>query len=326
MTMALITYKEAVRQAMQEEMRRDENVFLLGEDVGVYGGAFGVSLGMLEEFGEERVRDTPISEGVIAGAAAGAAVTGLRPIAEIMFSDFITIAMDSLVNQAAKMRYMFGGKAKVPMVLRMPGGSGTGAAAQHSQSLEAWLVHVPGLKVVMPSTPYDVKGLLKTAIRDDNPVVFIETKTVYNKKGEVPEEDYVIPFGVADVKRVGRDVTVLATGVMVHRSLEAAELLAKEGIDVEVIDPRTLVPFDKETLVKSVIKTGKLIIVHEACKRGGFGGEVAAEVMESEAFDYLDAPIKRVAGKNIPIPYCMELEKSAVPQVDDIVNAVREIV
>lgn len=326
MTMALITYKEAVRQAMQEEMRRDENVFLLGEDVGVYGGAFGVSLGMLEEFGEERVRDTPISEGVIAGAAAGAAVTGLRPIAEIMFSDFITIAMDSLVNQAAKMRYMFGGKAKVPMVLRMPGGSGTGAAGQHSQSLEAWLVHVPGLKVVMPSTPYDVKGLLKTAIRDDNPVVFIETKTVYNKKGEVPEEDYVIPFGVADVKRVGRDVTVLATGVMVHRSLEAAEILAKEGIDVEVIDPRTLVPFDKETLVKSVIKTGKLIIVHEACKRGGFGGEVAAEVMESEAFDYLDAPIKRVAGKNIPIPYCMELEKSAVPQVDDIVNAVREIV
>ncbi|WP_304622614.1 alpha-ketoacid dehydrogenase subunit beta [Pelosinus baikalensis] len=326
MTMALITYKEAVRQAMQEEMRRDENVFLLGEDVGVYGGAFGVSLGMLEEFGEERVRDTPISEGVIAGAAAGAAVTGLRPIAEIMFSDFITIAMDSLVNQAAKMRYMFGGKAKVPMVLRMPGGSGTGAAAQHSQSLEAWLVHVPGLKVVMPSTPYDVKGLLKTAIRDDNPVVFIETKTVYNKKGEVPEEDYVIPFGVADVKRVGRDVTVFATGVMVHRSLEAAEILAKEGIDVEVIDPRTLVPFDKETLVKSVIKTGKLIIVHEACKRGGFGGEVAAEVMESEAFDYLDAPIKRVAGKNIPIPYCMELEKSAVPQVDDIVNAVREIV
>jgi pyruvate/2-oxoglutarate/acetoin dehydrogenase E1 component len=326
MTMALITYKEAVRQAMQEEMRRDENVFLLGEDVGVYGGAFGVSLGMLEEFGEERVRDTPISEGVIAGAAAGAAVTGLRPIAEIMFSDFITIAMDSLVNQAAKMRYMFGGKAKVPMVLRMPGGSGTGAAAQHSQSLEAWLVHVPGLKVVMPSTPYDVKGLLKTAIRDDNPVVFIETKTVYNKKGEVPEEDYVIPFGVADVKRVGRDVTVFATGVMVHRSLEAAEILAKEGIDVEVIDPRTLVPFDKETLVKSVIKTGKLLIVHEACKRGGFGGEVAAEVMESEAFDYLDAPIKRVAGKNIPIPYCMELEKSAVPQVDDIVNAVREIV
>jgi pyruvate/2-oxoglutarate/acetoin dehydrogenase E1 component len=324
--MALLTYKEAVRQAMQEEMRQDESVFLLGEDVGIYGGAFGVSLGMLEEFGEERVRDTPISEGVIAGAAAGAAVTGLRPIAEIMFSDFITIAMDSLVNQAAKMRYMFGGKAKVPMVLRMPGGSGTGAAAQHSQSLEAWLVHVPGLKVVMPSTPYDVKGLLKTAIRDDNPVVFIETKTVYNKKGEVPESDYVIPFGVADVKRVGKDVTVFATGVMVHRSLEAAEILAKEGIDVEVIDPRTLVPFDKETLVKSVIKTGKLIIVHEACKRGGFGGEVAAEVMESEAFDYLDAPIKRIAGKNIPIPYCMELEKSAVPQVDDIVNAVREMV
>lgn len=324
--MALIIYKEAVKQAMQEEMRRDESVFLMGEDVGIYGGAFGVSLGMLDEFGEERVRDTPISEAVIAGAAAGAAVTGMRPIAEIMFSDFITIAMDSLVNQAAKMRYMFGGKARVPMVLRMPGGSGTGAAAQHSQSLEAWLVHVPGLKVVMPSTPYDAKGLLKTAIRDDNPVVFIETKTVYNRKGEVPEEDYTIPFGVADVKRVGKDVTVFATGTMVHRSLEAADILAKEGIDVEVIDPRTLVPFDKETLVKSVMKTGKLIIVHEACKRGGFGGEVAAEIMDSEAFDYLDAPIKRVAGKNVPIPYCMELERSAVPQVEDIVTAVREIV
>lgn len=324
--MALITYKEAVRQAMQEEMRRDDTVFLMGEDVGIYGGAFGVSLGMLEEFGEERVRDTPISEAAISGAAAGAAVTGMRPIAEIMFSDFITIAMDSLVNQAAKMRYMFGGKAKVPMVLRMPGGSGTGAAAQHSQSLENWLVHVPGLKVVMPSTAYDVKGLLKTAIRDDNPVVFIETKTCYNLKDEVPEEEYTIPFGVADVKRQGKDVTILATGVMVSRSLKAAETLAAEGIDVEVIDPRTLVPFDKETLVKSVIKTGKLIIVHEACKRGGFGGEVAAEIMESEAFDYLDAPIKRVAGKNVPIPYCMELEKSAVPQVDDIVKAVREIV
>ncbi|SEO60366.1 alpha-ketoacid dehydrogenase subunit beta [Propionispora vibrioides] len=324
--MAVITYKEAVRQAMQEEMRRDETVFLMGEDVGIYGGAFGVSLGMLDEFGEERVRDTPISEAAISGAAAGAAVTGMRPIAEIMFSDFITIAMDSLVNQAAKMRYMFGGKAKVPMVLRLPGGSGTGAAAQHSQSLENWLVHVPGLKVVMATTPYDVKGLLKTAVRDDNPVVFIETKTCYNRKGEVPEGEYTIPFGVADVKRQGKDVTILATGIMVHRSLEAAELLAKEGIDVEVIDPRTLVPFDKETLVKSVIKTGKLIIVHEACKRGGFGGEVAAEIMDSEAFDYLDAPIKRVAGKNVPIPYCMELEKSAVPQVDDIVKAVREIV
>ncbi len=324
--MAVITYKEAVRQAMQEEMRRDETVFLMGEDVGIYGGAFGVSLGMLDEFGEERVRDTPISEAAISGAAAGAAVTGMRPIAEIMFSDFITIAMDSLVNQAAKMRYMFGGKAKVPMVLRLPGGSGTGAAAQHSQSLENWLVHVPGLKVVMATTPYDVKGLLKTAVRDDNPVVFIETKTCYNRKGEVPEGEYTIPFGVADIKRQGKDVTILATGIMVHRSLEAAELLAKEGIDVEVIDPRTLVPFDKETLVKSVIKTGKLIIVHEACKRGGFGGEVAAEIMDSEAFDYLDAPIKRVAGKNVPIPYCMELEKSAVPQVDDIVKAVREIV
>ncbi len=323
--MAVITFKEAVRAAMEEEMVRDESVFLMGEDVGVYGGAFGVSLGMIDKFGPERVRSTPISEAVIAGAAAGAALTGMRPIAEIMFSDFVTIAMDQLVNQAAKIRYMFGGKAKVPMVLRMPGGSGTGAAAQHSQSLEALMVHIPGLKVVMPSTPYDAKGLLKTAIRDDNPVIFIETKLLYGKKAEVPEAEYTIPFGVADIKRAGNDVTVFATGIMVHRALEAADILAKEGIDVEVIDPRTLVPFDRETLVESVKKTGRLVIVQEACKRGGFSSEVAAEIVESEAFFYLDAPVKRVAGKNVPIPYCMELERHAVPQTEDIVAAVREI-
>jgi acetoin:2,6-dichlorophenolindophenol oxidoreductase subunit beta len=323
--MAVITFKEAVRAAMEEEMARDESVFLMGEDVGVYGGAFGVSLGMIDKFGPERVRSTPISEAVIAGAAAGAALTGMRPIAEIMFSDFVTIAMDQLVNQAAKIRYMFGGKAKVPMVLRMPGGSGTGAAAQHSQSLEALMVHIPGLKVVMPSTAYDAKGLLKTAIRDDNPVIFIETKLLYGKKSEVPEAEYTIPFGVADIKRAGNDVTVFATGIMVHRALEAADILAKEGIDIEVIDPRTLVPFDRETLVESVKKTGRLVIVQEACKRGGFSSEVAAEIVESEAFFYLDAPVKRVAGKNVPIPYCMELERHAVPQTEDIVAAVREI-
>jgi pyruvate/2-oxoglutarate/acetoin dehydrogenase E1 component len=309
-----ITYAQAIKEAMCEEMRRDENVFLMGEDVGIYGGAFGVSVGMFEEFGEERVRDTPISEAVIAGAAAGAAVTGMRPIAEIMFSDFTTIAMDQLVNQAAKMRYMFGGKARVPMVLRTPGGSGTGAAAQHSQSLEAWFCHVPGLKVVVPSTPYDAKGLLKAAIRDDNPVMFFEQKLLYRKKGYVPEEDYVIPLGKADVKREGSDVSIIVYGRMAPVCLEAAENLVKEGISVEVVDPRTLVPLDKETLIASAKKTGRVLIVHEACQTGGYGGEIASVIADSEAFFYLDAPIKRLCGLDVPIPYCPELEKMWCPR------------
>ncbi len=320
-----MTYANAIKEAMCEEMRRDENVFLLGEDVGRYGGAFGVSVGMFEEFGEERVRDTPISEAAIAGAAAGAAVTGMRPIAEIMFSDFTTIAMDQLVNQAAKMRYMFGGKAKVPMVLRTPGGSGTGAAAQHSQSLEAWFCHVPGLKVVIPSTPYDAKGLLKAAIRDDNPVMFIEQKLLYRRKGLVPEEEYVIPLGQADVKLTGTDLTIITYGRMVPLCLEVADHFAKEGVSIEVVDPRTLVPLDKETIIESAKKTGRVLVVHEACKTGGYGAEIASAITESEAFLYLDAPIRRECGLDVPIPYCPELEKNAVPTLDKVTQAVREL-
>jgi len=320
-----ITMAQAIKEAMSEEMRRDENVFLMGEDVGFYGGAFGVSVGMFEEFGPELVRDTPISEAVIAGAAAGAAVTGMRPIAEIMFSDFTTIAMDQLVNQAAKMRYMFGGKAKVPMVLRAPIGSGTGAAAQHSQSLEAWFCHVPGLKVVMPSTPYDAKGLLKAAIRDDNPVMFFEPKLLYRKKGEVPEEDYEIPLGVADIKREGSDVTIITYGRMVQVCLDAAQELAKEGISIEVVDPRCLLPLDTETLIASAKKTGRVLIVHEACQTGGFGGEISAVISASEAFYYLDAPVKRLGGLDVPIPYCPELEKNVVPTVETVIAAVRKL-
>ncbi len=319
-----ITYAAAINEAMSEEMRRDENVFLMGEDVGLYGGAFGVSVGMFQEFGPMRVRDTPISEAVIAGAAAGAAVTGMRPIAEIMFSDFTTISMDQLVNQAAKMRYMFGGKAKVPMVLRTPGGSGTGAAAQHSQSLEAWFCHVPGLKVVVPSTPYDAKGLLKAAIRDDNPVMFFEQKLLYRKKGYVPEEDYIVPLGVADIKREGRDLSLISYGRMVPLCLEVAEAMKNE-YNIEVVDLRTLVPIDKATIIESVKKTGHVIIVHEACQTGGFGGEIAALIAQSEAFFSLDAPITRVCGLDVPIPYCPELEKHAVPTFNTLSSAIRKL-
>ncbi len=320
-----ISYAEAIREALREEMTRDDSVFLMGEDVGTYGGAFGVSYGLIDEFGDERVRDTPISEAGIVGTATGAALVGMRPVAEIMFMDFTTIAMDQLVNQAAKIRFMFGGKAKVPLVLRTPAGAGTGAAAHHSQSLEAWFVHVPGLKVVMPSTPHDVKGLLLTSIRDDNPVVFVEHKLLYKIKGPVPEEEYTIPLGVADVKRPGKDVTIVATSIMVHRALEAAETLAAQGIEAEIVDPRTLKPFDDETISASVVKTGKVLIVHEACKTGGVGAEIAARIVESEAFDYLDVPVRRLAGLDIPIPYNRTLERHTVPQVENIVAAVREL-
>lgn len=326
MSMKEITYKDAVKEAMVEEMRRDEDIIFLGEDIGIYGGAFGVSVGMIEEFGEERVRDTPISEAAIAGCAAGAAATGLRPIMEIMFSDFLTISMDAIVNQAAKMRYMFGGKAQVPMVVRCPSGSGTGAAAQHSQSLEAWMCHVPGLKVVAPSTPADAKGLLKSAIRDNNPVVFFESKTLYKTKGLVPEEDYVIELGKADIKREGSDVTVITYGRMLQRVQEAAETLSNENIQVEIIDLMTLYPMDKETIIKSVCKTGRALIVHEAAKTGGLGGEIAAAIVESDAFDYLDAPVSRLAGKDVPIPYNPELEKAVVPQVHEIESKIRELI
>jgi pyruvate dehydrogenase E1 component beta subunit len=312
---------------MSFEMRRDENVFLMGEDVGIYGGAFGVSVGMFQEFGPDRVRDTPISEAVIAGAAAGAAVTGMRPIAEIMFSDFITISMDQLVNQAAKMRYMFGGKAKVPMVLRAPAGSGTGAAAQHSQSPEAWFCNAPGLKVVIPSTPADAKGLLIAAIRDDNPVLFLEQKLLYRTKGDVPEGEYVVPLSKAKVHREGKDVSIITYGRMLPMCLKAAEELEKEqGISVEVVDPRTLVPLDKETIIASAKKTGRVLIVHEGCQTGGFGGELAAVIADSDAFFYLDAPIKRYGGMDVPIPYCPELEKNVVPTLDNVKKKVIELV
>ncbi len=325
-TVREISYLEAVREAMSQEMRENQDVFILGEDIGVYGGAFGVTRGMIEEFGPERVRNTPISEAAIAGGAVGAALTGMRPILELQFSDFITIAMDQLVNQAAKTRYMFGGKGKVPLVVRTPAGSGTGAAAQHSQSLEAWMAHIPGLKVVQPSTAYDAKGLLKAAMDDDNPVIFYEHKLLYKTIGEVPEEQYSIPLGKADVKRSGKDVTIVATAIMVHKALEAAKELEAEGIDVEIIDPRTLVPLDEETIIESVKKTGKCIVVHEAVKRGGYGGEIASMIAESEAFDYLDAPIKRLGGLAVPIPYNPTLEKAVIPQVPDIIEAAKELV
>jgi pyruvate dehydrogenase E1 component beta subunit len=321
-----ITYRQAIHDAMVEEMRRDERVFLIGEDIGTYGGAFGVSAGMLEEFGSERIRETPISEEAIVGAATGAAMVGMRPIAEIMFMDFIMLAMEPLVNQAAKARYMFGGKATVPMVIRMPNGSGTGAAAQHSQSLETLLMHIPGIKVVAPSTPYDAKGLLLSSIRDPNPVCFLEHKLLYKSKGEVPEEEYTIPLGVADIKREGRDITVVTSEIMVHKSLKAAAKLSKEDISVEVIDPRTLRPLDVDTIAKSVKKTGRLLVVHEAVKTAGWAGEVMASISETPAWDYLDAPMRRLAGKDIPIPYNPKLEAAAVPQEEDILREIRAIV
>ncbi|MCS6825238.1 MAG: alpha-ketoacid dehydrogenase subunit beta [Caldilinea sp.] len=321
-----LTYAEAVREAIDLAMARDERVFLIGEDVGVYGGAFGVTDGLYQKYGPERVRDTPISEAVIAGVATGAALTGMRPIAEIQFMDFITLSMEQLVLQAAKLRFMLGGKVQVPFVLRTPAGAGTGAAAQHSESLENWFVHVPGLKVVMPSTPADAKGLLLASIEDPNPVIFVEHKLLYRTKGAVPEGYYTIPLSQTEVKRVGRDLTIVATSLMVVRALEAAETLAKEGIEVEVVDPRTLKPLDAEPIVRSVCKTGRVLIVHEACKTGGFGGELAAVIAESEAFDYLDAPIRRLAGLDIPVPYNRELERRMVPQVEDIVDAARRLV
>ena len=321
-----LTYAEALREGLRQTMASDPSVFLIGEDVGVYGGAFGVSAGLLGEFGDTRVIDTPISEAGIAGACIGAALTGMRPVGEIQFMDFVTLSMEQLVLQAAKIRFMFGGTATVPFVLRMPGGAGTGAAAQHSESLENWFVHVPGLKVVMPSNAYDAKGLLISAIYDDNPVIFIEHKLLYKTKSEVPEEPYRVPLGQASVVRSGRHLTLVATSLMVVRALEAAAQLANEGIEVEIVDPRTLNPLDEDTIVASVKKTGRALVVHEAVKTGGFGGEIAARIAESEAFDYLEAPIRRLAGLDMPIPYNRNLEYHAVPQVETIVAEARKLV
>jgi pyruvate/2-oxoglutarate/acetoin dehydrogenase E1 component len=324
--MRRITYRDALREALREEMLRDKTVFLLGEDIGRYWeGAFRVTKGLAVEFGDERVRDTPISESAIIGVAAGAAITGMRPIAEIMFGDLSALAMDQIANQVAKMRYMFGGQAKVPVVVRTPFGAGVNIATHHSQSLEAWFMHVPGLKIAMPSTPYDAKGLLKTAIRGDDPVMFFEHKLLYPVEGEVPQEEYTIPFGVADVKREGKDVTIVATLYMVHKALSAAEMLSKERIDAEVVDPRTLVPLDKQAIVDSVKKTGRIAIVTEDCRTAGVSAEIAAVVAE-EALDYLDAPIKRVAEPDTPIPFSPPLEQFVIPNEKSIIKAVKEIV
>ena len=323
-----ITYLEAIREAMQQSMRLDPDGYLIGEDVAEYGGAFGASVGMLEEFGKDRVRNSPISEDALVGVAAGSAVTGMRPIVEIMFSDFITIAMDEIANQAAKMRYMFGGKAAVPMVIRMAGGGGTGAAAQHSQSLEALVAHIPGLKVVMPSCPYDAKGLLAAAIKDNNPVIFIEHKLLYKNKKyieNVPEELYEIPLGKGEIKRPGKDITLVATSFMVKKCLEAAEIALQErSIDCEVIDPRTLRPLDIDIILNSVKKTGRLICVEEACGFGGYMGEVVAQVVQ-DGFDFLDAPILRISGKNCPVPYSPVLENEMIPNHERIKQGIYSI-
>jgi 2-oxoisovalerate dehydrogenase E1 component len=319
-----LTFVEALNAALHQELARDERVFLMGEDVGLIGGIFQVSRGLRDRFGEERVRDTPISEPSFVGMGVGAAVAGMRPIVEIQIWDFIAMTMDQVVNQAAKIRYMLGGRPTVPLVIRGPQGGGIRLAAQHSQSLEAWFCHVPGLVVVAPSTPYDAKGLLAAAVRDDNPVIFLEHKMLYPAKGAVPEGEYVIPLGKADVKRAGADVTVVATQWMVSRALQVAADLEPEGISVEVIDPRTLVPLDEETILASVAKTSRLVVVHEAVKRGGFGAEIAALVTE-KGLDLLDAPILRVGARNVPMPYNDKLEVATIPSRGDIAAAIRRV-
>ena len=319
--MRTISFVEALVEAQREEMERDSSVFIMGEDAGYSGGGFGATVGLWERFGPERVRDTPISEAAIMGAAVGAAMAGMRPVVEMQYMEFLPY-VDALVNLAAKIHLMSGGQVRVPLVLRGPLGAKGGNGAQHSQNIEAWFVHTPGLVVVMPSTPYDAKGLLKSAIRDDNPVVFVEEKTIYFHLGEVPEGEYTLPLGRADVKRAGKDVTVVATGITVGRALKAARLLAEEGIDAEVVDPRTLVPLDMETIVGSLRKTHRLVVCHQAPKTGGFGAELSARVQEL-AFNELDAPVERVAGLDTPAPYNMALERVAMVYEKDIIEGVR---
>jgi pyruvate/2-oxoglutarate/acetoin dehydrogenase E1 component len=319
-----LTYAEAVRETLTDLMEHDERVFLMGEDIGVYGGAFGVTTGLLQKFGRARVRDTPISEIAIVGAGVGAALCGLRPVVELQFSDFVTCAMDQIVNQAAKIHFMLGGAAQVPLVIRAPAGSGTGAAAQHSQSLEAWFAHVPGIKVVMPATPADAAGLLRAAIEDPNPVLVLEHKLLYKQKGDVPRAHHV-PLGKAAVHRTGGDLTIVATSVMVGRALAAAEELAADGIDVTVVDPRTITPLDEATILREVVATGKALLVQEAPRTSGFVAEIAARIAESDAFHALKAPIVRLCGLDAPISYAPELEKAQVPQIPDIVAAARRL-
>ncbi len=322
--MAEMMYREALNRALFEEMRKDPTVFVLGENIGERGGSFKVTEGLFNEFGAERVIDTPLAEATFTGAAVGAALVGTRPVVDILFVDFTTVPMDAIVNQAAKFEFMSGGQGKVPMVLRTQGGAGNGLAAQHSQSLEALFYHIPGLKVVMPSTPYDAYGLLVSAIRDDQPTIFIEHKLLYMTKGDVPDEEYLIPFGEADVKKEGSDVTLLTYSYMTLKCLEAAEVLEKEGISVEVVDLRTLKPLDEKLILESARKTGRVIVVHEACKRGGIGGDIAAMIME-EAYDDLDGPVLRVCGLDTSIPYNLELEKVCIPTTEDIVEAIIRI-
>lgn len=320
-----LSFSEAIREAMVEEMRRDPSVFLIGEDVGAFGGVWGVSAGMVEEFGEERVRDTPISEIAIVGAGLGAAMMGMRPIAEIMFGDFLMCAGDQIVNQVAKARFMSGGKASVPLTIRVTSGAPGSAAAQHSQSPESWFLNVPGLKFAVPTSPADAKGLLKSAIRGEDPVIFFEHKMLYAERGPVPEDpEFVVPFGQASVLREGSDLTLIAIGAMAPKALEAAGILAEEGVSAEVIDPRTLVPLDKETLIQSVAKTSRVIIAHEAHRRSGPGAEIAA-VLAEEAIEYLDGPIARVAARNVPLPYSPILEEYVLPGIDDILGAARSL-
>ncbi|MCI5871663.1 MULTISPECIES: alpha-ketoacid dehydrogenase subunit beta [Streptococcus] len=323
----VMALREAINLAMSEEMRKDEDIFLMGEDVGVYGGDFGTSVGMLAEFGEKRVRDTPISEAAIAGAAVGAAITGLRPIIDLTFMDFITIALDAIVNNGAKNNYMFGGGLKTPVTYRVASGSGIGSAAQHSQSLEAWLTHIPGIKVVAPGNANDAKGLLKSSIQDNNIVIFMEPKALYGKKEEVTQDpDFYIPLGKGEIKREGTDLTIVSYGRMLERVLKAAEEVAVDGINVEVVDPRTLIPLDKELIIDSVKKTGKLMLVNDAYKTGGFIGEIATMVTESEAFDYLDHPIVRLASEDVPVPYARVLEQAMLPDVEKIKTAIYKMV
>ena len=321
-----MSYQEAIREALREEMVRDERVFLMGEDIAKHGGAFGVTRTLFDQFGPERVRNTPISENTIVGAGTGAALVGMRPVMEIMFVDFSGLAMDQICTQAAKLRFMTGGQCQVPWVLRMPqgGGAGKSIAAQHSQSLEVWYAHIPGLKVVLPSTPYDAKGLLKAAIRDDNPVIFLEHKFLYSFRGLVPEGDYVLPLGQCDVKREGKDVTVVASGAMVWHAMLAARLLADEGLSVEVVDVRTISPLDEDTIGRSARKTGRVVLVAEACRSYGPTGEWGMVVME-QAFDYLQAPIVRVTGRNTPIPFADSIEKGVWPETDDVLKAIRSV-
>jgi pyruvate dehydrogenase E1 component beta subunit len=321
-----LSYAQAIQEAMAIAMDMDERVFLMGEDIGVYGGAFQVTGDLVERYGADRVIDTPISELGGAGVAVGAAVTGMRPIFEFQFSDFATLGMEQIVNQAAKMRFMLGGEVSVPVVMRFPAGSGTGAAAQHSQSLEAWLGHVPGLKVIQPATPHDAKGMLLAAVADPDPVMIFEHKLLYKMKGHVPEGHYTVPIGKAEIRREGRDLTVVATSIMVQKALDAAAVLEGEGIDIEVVDLRTIRPIDRQTVIDSVKKTSRLLCVYEAVKTLGIGAEVSALVAESEAFDYLDAPIVRLGGAETPIPYNPDLEKATVPQVPDIITAARDLV